>query len=277
MSLSTISFNSEIPNFYQEYRCPVCSLIPFINLSIDNNNYFMSIKCTNNHSFSKSFNEMENICKLQNISNFNCNFCENEKKNKITDIEFYCSNCFKIFCYEHGKVHNLQENHKIFSIKKIDSICTQHNNTIIGYCFNHNKNYCKFCEHCEENNKKIDDQLNKDQIQKYQNQIKNNEDILKQIDILYNNYKQIFEDFQNNYKLFKENMNKVIEFNKEIINFYIKKINNNEFNYQMRANIENNSFDLSKIKEKIQQKINTQIKETNEMLMIFKNKIDFNQ
>ena len=72
-------------------------------------------------------------------------------------------------------------------------------------------------------------------------------------------------------------MIKVIEFNKEIINFYIKKINNNEFNYQMRANIENNSFDLSKIKEKIQQKINTQIKETNEMLMIFKNKIDFNQ
>ena len=47
-----------------EYRCPKCSLIPFINISSNNNQLFMSIKCTNNHNYSKPFDEMK-ICVKQ--------------------------------------------------------------------------------------------------------------------------------------------------------------------------------------------------------------------
>ena len=46
--------------------------IPFINIFTNENKLFMSIKCTNNHYYSKTFDEMEKISKTNPISNISC-------------------------------------------------------------------------------------------------------------------------------------------------------------------------------------------------------------
>ena len=89
-----------------EYRCPKCSLIPFINVTFNENNLFMTSKCTNNHNYSNSFDEMKKMLTQNPIKNNICEQCENENKNKnkkINDIYYYCSICFKFICFKHGK------------------------------------------------------------------------------------------------------------------------------------------------------------------------------
>ena len=87
---------------------------------------------------------MQNMLKTNPISNSNCDLCGNNQQ--LSNIFYYCSNCYKFFCLKHGETHNLKEGHKIFLNKNFDSICIEHNgNTFIGYCSNHNKNYCLKC------------------------------------------------------------------------------------------------------------------------------------
>ena len=82
---------------------------------------------------------------------------------------------------KHGETHKLKDEHKIFIIKNFDNNCFEHNgNTVIGYCNNHNKNYCLICEHFEENNKKIDEILKDSQINYYENEMNKNKQIQKQ-------------------------------------------------------------------------------------------------
>ena len=274
MSTSIFSTNSLLILNNQEYRCPKCSLIPFIEISNNENKLFMSIKCINNHYYSEPFEKMEMICKTGPISNYTCENCENEtnEKKKIP-IFYYCSICFKFFCFKHGELHKLKENHKIFFNKKFDSSCSEHNGTtVIGYCSNHNKNYCMLCNHFEENNKKFDEKLNNIQIQYYENIMIKNEEIINLIENLFNNYKKIFKELENNFYIFKDNIYKKIKFMNEIINFYKTKSIECDINYQMKSNIENNFFNLSKINKNLLNKMNFQIKEMNEIILLLKQK-----
>ena len=188
MSVS-ISSNSQLKFNNKEYRCPKCSLVPFINLSNIDNKLFMSIKCitNNNHNDSKPFDEMEKMCTCP-ISNNTCINCENENKinKKLSNIFFYCSKCLNFFCFKHGEIHNLKEKHEVFVNKNLNSICFEHNGkSIVGYCSNHNKNYCINCNHYNENNKMIDEELSDDEIKKFEDEIKKNEKIIKEINLLF--------------------------------------------------------------------------------------------
>ena len=191
MSDSIIS-NSKLIYNYKEYRCPKCFLVPFINLSNINNKLFMSIKCITNddHNDSKPFDEMEKMCTYP-ISNNTCINCESENKEnkKLSNIFFYCSKCLNFFCFKHGEIHNLIEKHEIIFINKyFNSICFEHNGkNIVGYCSNHNKNYCINCNHYNENNKMIDEELNDDEIKKFEDEVKKNEEIIKEINLLFFN------------------------------------------------------------------------------------------
>ena len=53
--------------------------------------------------------------------------------------------------------------------------------------------------------------------------MKKNENIINEIELLFNNYKKLFKDLENNFNTFKDNINKRIKFMCEIINFYKKK------------------------------------------------------
>ena len=142
--------------------------------------------------------------------------------------------------------------------------------TVIGYCSNHNKNYCILCEHCNENNRKIDIELNDEQIKKYENDMNKNEEIIYEIDLLFNKCKKLFKKLEYNYLLFKENMNKKINFMNEIINFYKFKKFKCDINYQMKNNIEKNNFDLTETKLNISNNLNILIKEMNKFIILLK-------
>ena len=81
-SISKLSSNSEIENKIEEYRCQICSLIPFIYVTFDENKLFMTTKCTNNHNYSNSFDEMKKMLTQNPIANNICEKCENENKTK---------------------------------------------------------------------------------------------------------------------------------------------------------------------------------------------------
>ena len=88
----SVSKSSKTKNIIQnkEYRCPKCSIIPFINIFTKGNKLFMSTKCTNNHNYSKPFDEIENISKT--ISNYSCFLCQNENNKQFSKVFYYCSN-----------------------------------------------------------------------------------------------------------------------------------------------------------------------------------------
>ena len=277
MSISSLS-HFQIKN--QEYRCPKCSLVPFIKISYDNNQLFMSTRCTNNHIYSKPFAEMQSMCKSSPISNYTCDICENEKfeKKEKLDIFYYCSDCYKFFCLKHGKIHNLKEDHKIFLNKKFDSICTKHDGTtVVGYCVIHKINYCVLCNHFNENNKKIEEELSDEKIKILEKEMEKNEKIINELDSLFNKYKKKFLELENNFLIYKNNMNKRIEFMNEIINFYKTKKIESDINYQMKANIEENYFDLSQHTQKIFNNLNMQIDKINELDKILKKKEELNE
>ena len=257
-----------------EYRCPQCSLVPFIKISTKDNQLFITSKCVNNHPYSETFEKMDEKWDLTPISNCTCATCENENKNKIqklTDVFYYCSKCFKFFCLNHGKTHGVIDGHKVFLNNKFDSICTEHDGTtVVGYCTKHNKNYCMLCEHFQENNKKFDEKLNKEKINYYEKEMQKNEVLINELESLFDNYKKLFENLKYNFILYKQNINKKIKFMKDIINFYKNKELQCDINFQMKANIQNNIFNLSEEKKLIANKLNEQIKEINEFINLIK-------
>ena len=97
MSVSISSNTQIIANDNNVYRCPKCSIIPFINIFTNENKLFMSMKCTNNHNYSKTFDEMEKISKINPIPNISCVLCESENNKKLSNVHYYCSNCYKFF------------------------------------------------------------------------------------------------------------------------------------------------------------------------------------
>ena len=210
------SSNSENVIYNKEYRCPKCSLIPFIKIFIQENQLFISTKCTNNHNYSIPFDEMQTLSNP--ISNCICETCESN------NIYYYCSNCYNFYCLSHGELHNLIQDHNIFFIKNFDSSCTEHNGIfVVGYCKNHNKNYCVRCEHFIENNKKFDEELKDEDINYYEKEMKKNENIINEIELIFNYYKKLFKDLENIIFTFRDNINKKINFMNEFIHFYKKK------------------------------------------------------
>ena len=270
MSIS-LSTNSHQIIKDQDYRCPKCSLVPFIYISNDENKLFMSIKCTNNHIYSKNFDEMQIMCRKNQISNCICDKCKIENK-KNSNISFYCSSCYKFFCFDHREFHKLKENHQVFFLNNnLDSICFEHNGkSCLGYCSVHNKNYCKLCFHYDENNKKIEEDLNEEQIKKYEIEINENKNVLDKIEILFNNYKEMFKKLEENFSLYKENTNKKINFMNEMLKIYKRKKNENDINYQMKANIENNHFNLSKFYQILKNNLDIQLIKINELINLFR-------
>ena len=276
----SMSQNSQIPINNQEYRCPTCYLIPFIEVTIDQNVITMNTQCVNGHSFTDSFDNMKLSCK--NNENYYCQLCINENneiRNQNGQKFYYCSKCYNFYCINHGrKVHLLNDGHKIIFNDSYDNICFEHNgNTLVGYCVKDNKNYCLKCNHFAENNKKIDEELTDDQIKKYENEYAQNKRMIDEMEQLFNDYKRIFREFEDNYYLFRQNMYKRNEFLNELINVYKTKQKECSLIYQMKANIEINHFDLTEKKQIINAKINAQIKEFNELIKIFRSKEEPNK
>ncbi len=273
----SLSSKSIIPNNLLGFRCPECSLIPFIEIINNDNKLTMKTFCTNNHTFNEPFDKMQMMCKSVPKSKYFCSVCgkvKNDNPNQTDEIFYYCSICFKFYCYNHGKIHKLKDGHNIYFHDCFDNICFQHNGTsVIGFCREDNKNYCKRCECFGENKKNVDEELNVKQIEKYEKEIENNKKILKEIDDLFKNYKKTFNELENTYALYKQNMTKKINFMNELVNDYKDKLKESALNFQMKANIEINHFDLTGIKPIINSKISEQNEEIIAFIQLLKSKM----
>ncbi len=271
-SLSKIS---EIPITNQEYRCPKCHLIPFIEVTIDQNKITMNTKCVNGHSFTDTIDKMQLSCK--NNADYYCQLCVNKNEEIINQNEqklYYCYKCFKFYCYNHGKnVHVMKDGHKIYFNDSYDNICFEHNgNTLLGYCQKDNKNYCLKCNHFAENNKHIEEEFTDEQIKKYESEYDKNKQMINEIENLFKNYQKVFKEFENNFTIFKKNIYKKNEILKELINVYKKKQSECSLNYQIKANVEINHFDFSQNKQIIGTQVNAQINAIKDLIKMFKAK-----
>ena len=271
----SISKLSEIPIKNQEYRCPQCHLIPFIEVTIDQNKISMTTKCVNGHSITDTIDKMQMKCK--NNADYYCQLCVNknkEIKNQNDQKLYYCYKCFKFFCYNHGKnVHVMKDGHNIYFNDSYDNICFDHNgNTLVGYCEKDNKNYCLKCNHFGENNKHIEDEFTDEQIKKYESEYDKNKQMINEIESLFKNYKKMFKEFEDNFTIFKNNIYKKNEILKELINVYKKKQSECSLNYQIKANVEINHFDFSQKKQIISNQINAQINAIEDLIKMFKAK-----
>ena len=76
----SVSSKSTIPNTLLGYRCPECSLIPFIEVTSNDNKLSMKTFCTNNHTFNEPFDKLQIMCKSVPKAKYFCAVCGNVKK-----------------------------------------------------------------------------------------------------------------------------------------------------------------------------------------------------
>jgi len=247
----------EESNNFNEYRCNVCFQVPFINSFIKDNKLNIKIKCLQNHQNNEEIKEFSEFYKsnlkksLDNVKCFNCNKIYDIKGNK-NDF-YYCINCYNFLCNNCKSNHNNNNNnHKVIEAYRMDSTCGEHDNSFIGFCKEHNINFCMHCdEHMDENNFNKIKRLNENEINIIINNDKNNEIFIKKLEsnyeILKNFFAKILKDIEN-YINIEKNKSLLM---KDLLEFYIKKNNEKNINYQLIENLKINDY---KIDENIQTK-----------------------
>jgi hypothetical protein len=264
-SLSTISFNSDI-----ECRCPKCFLIPFINVFVKDHKLMMEISCINGHKYLSEFEEIYKKTKI-NLDKIKCYKCDTIIS-KYKRLSFYCTKCQIFLCSQHLNVHEVEKGtHNIVEVFNMDSFCSEHNSTILGYCEKHKKNYCINCLDNDELCTKKINKISFNDIEKYKNQIEKIENFFFKIDSLFLEFEKNVNNFIKFYKNFK-NINKIkTNFLKELIKTYENKLKENNINFQIIKNIQNNLFENIYIEKSIENEINKIISETNNFQLKYKN------
>ena len=273
---------SEESQLISEYRCPKCLLIPFVTMNSDNKlSLNMKLTCFNKHEISGNYLE---ISKNSKINLNNCKKCgkkieTSKKRQKL----FYCYSCFNLFCEDCSEEHEEEkcsnnneeenkENEKLISIKKMDSTCVKHENTFSSYCPNHKKNFCNSCnEHENEENVIKIKKLSQNEIDILNENIKESERNLIVIENSFNNYQKLFEELKNDYIKYIENEKIKINFMKESIEIYNKKLHENNLNYQIINNIYSNQFSNNKIIDDLNNRFIEQSKQISDILNLIHN------
>ena len=240
----------EESNNFNEYRCNVCFQVPFINSFIKDNKLNIKIKCLQNHQNNEEIKEFSEFYKsnlkksLDNVKCFNCNKIYDIKGNK-NDF-YYCINCYNFLCNNCKSNHNNNNNnHKVIEAYRMDSTCGEHDNSFIGFCKEHNINFCMHCdEHMDENNFNKIKRLNENEINIIINNDKNNEIFIKKLEsnyeILKNFFTKILKDIEN-YINIEKNKSLLM---KDLLEFYIKKNNEKNINYQLIENLKINDYKI---------------------------------
>ena len=252
-------------------RCPTCYLIPSITMYEEQNKLKLKFLCSNNHEFNDEFNNLYKKSKI-NIDNIECKLCNNKKlKNKF----YICCICNNFYCKicknEHRKKNN---NHLCININKYDSKCKIHNKDLIGYCNEHNMNYCEYCPKNKHNfnrneliyQEEMNNYLNI--INNYENEINNNN---QELNLFVKRLEELLKIIKNLIKTSNINQSIEINFQKELIMTYKQMKNQKNLNYQIIENVKN--IMKLPIKINLNQNINNIIQKNNNLLFNFLNKI----
>jgi len=211
--------------------CPECKECTRIKM----NDYKIKLYgCKNGHNIENLLlEEFENKQKID-ISKIICDICKKNNKSNTYNNDFYKCNTCKIYICPLCKTSHNKE-HNIINYEQKDFICEIHNEIYIKYCNSCKKNICMLCfiQHNKHENISYENiipdldsiknqiiQL-KDSIDIFKSEIKkiinNLNEVIKNIDLYYNIYNNIFKNYvmkNRNYEIL-QNVN---EINNNIIN-----------------------------------------------------------
>ena len=217
--------------FISKIKCPKCYEIPLF--SFKTNEYYkinVDLLCPNNHFFEYSLNEFLN--NSNNKYELKCSKCNKDNLN-LNEI-FYCKNCNKTICSNCILNHF---DHLKLSLDKINNYCFIHNENLFEYyCENCKKNLCEKCLNDHNEHKYTIRKLNKnfddDDRTNNNNDIKilekSIEEIFDKKEKVINLLKKLIEKINEDYKIYKTNIENQIILNKELFSLYDKGYKNNE-------------------------------------------------
>ena len=226
-------------------KCPRCHEIPLLNFKTSEKyKIFIDLLCPNNHTFETSLEVF-----LNNPKNIELK-CSNCKANNLNLNElFYCKNCNSTLCSNCIKNHF---DHMKLSLDKINNYCFIHNDNLFeSYCEKCKQNLCEKClnDHKEHefdikkfNKKFLDDEdraNNKNEIKILEYSIKENYNKKEKIIHLLN---KLINKINEEFEIFKTNVEKQIILNKEIFSLYDEGFRN----YEIIQTIKNFSDFISK-------------------------------
>ena len=225
--------------------CPKC----FEQCRIKIEDYLIELfDCKNNHSTKIKLDEFEKSQQI-NLENIKCNICSNKNIGNIFNQKnfFYCLNCEKNICCLCKERHDNKHFTSIIKYEQKNYFCSKHNNPYIKYCKECKINICNLCEN-EHSKHKLDNYKNI--ISNIDNKKIELEKIKIEIDIFNNNVKkiinglnQLIENMEIYYKIFNNIYNNFDEKNKNynvLNNMKLIDINNNICKELLEINKNNN-------------------------------------
>ena len=212
-------------------KCPKCYEIPlFIFKTSEHYKINVELLCPNKHLFDYSLNEfLNNSNKKYELKCSNCN-----KDNLNLNDIFYCKNCNLTICSDCIVNHI---DHTKLSLDKINNYCFIHNEKLFDYyCENCKQNLCENCLEAHKEHKykirKLNKNFDNDDRLNNNNDIKilekSIEEIFDKKEKVINLLKKLIEKINEDYKIYKTNIENQIILNKELFSLYDKGYKNNE-------------------------------------------------
>ena len=213
-------------------KCPKCYEIPlFIFKTSEHYKINVELNCPNNHLFDYSLDEFLN--NSNNKYELKCSKCNKDNLN-LNEI-FYCKDCKTTFCSNCIINDNLE--HSKLSLDKINNYCFIHNENLFDYyCENCKQNLCENCLDAHKDHKykirKLNKNFDNDDRLNNNNNIKvlekSIEEIMDKKEKVINLLKKLIEKINEDYKIYKTNIENQIILNKELFSLYDKGYKNNE-------------------------------------------------
>ena len=253
----------------EQIICPECKEKIIIKI----NDYLISLYgCSKGHNFKNLFLDQYEKTQKVNLSQLICfNHKEKNKGNTYKNLLYRCISCEKNFCSickdNHDKTHN------IGNYDEKEYKCIKHDETFIKYCKDCKKNLCYKCknEHKKHDIVSFEDiepdlDEKKEELKKLrnlidnlnidvQNIIKKLNKIIQNIEIYYNTYFDMINNYENiirNYEIIQS----LNEMNNNIIIKDIEEIHNdkniyNKFNYLLNIYDKMNNNEINGYKTEL--------------------------
>ena len=223
-------------------RCITCSLICSLKLNYTGNfEPKIAYECENGHYGNISLEEYMNKYNKLSLLKEICSDCYKSNDEEL----YYCSECQKYICPSCLKNHK-GDKHSIISIRRYDSLCTEHSNFFSYYCAKCRKNLCIYCLKKHKSHELInltENYFSKKSKLSLEEEIINIEKKIDELDIIENNIRKEINKLKESTKL-------ELQLLKILIKSYEYEKKKKNLNYNIIQNLKN--FDKDFRSNKIQ-------------------------
>ena len=243
----TVKLELKLKEFDYKYHCNLCPYFCFYKLyySKTEKKIYISIHCENN-SFHKEFLSLEDFLtrketkfvKMLNV----CEICKSHRKNS-EDFSL-CTNCNFAICNNCEKEHSHQSQSLINTSDIFKNICIIHCKPLLVFCKKCRKPFCIECK-CEHDDFDKRDikafKLEEKDINVIKDKLNNKYKFVKNVENYVNKLQNHpnFNVLKVNYNIYKNNNKLLIQFIKDLIEyFYIKSFKHHQL-YEITQNLYN--------------------------------------